>query len=381
MASSLSNASVSNEGASCYETEDGVPDGIHERDVSSLSNTGQVATQTVFELIDLLTHWLHFNREKVEATKQDSANKKGRSSKDGGGDDALLLRSSARKALLLGMIPKWLLARASFRCHAYTRALKYFESHLREQQRHPASTVAEPRASAAAASHSCFLLPTGKVASADANFLQSIYMGVDDPDGLTGVAALRQTTSMKEKIRDFESKGEWGEALICFEQGLQEYPDQLSFHIGTLRCLRHLNQLQAAVVHAHGVSSRLPAFAPALAAYGIQAAWRLSAWDTVQSFIDLIPVADKQDQPDNALLIASAPLVTPLDECCQLSLTEIERTTGAVGLKKECEFEVALARLLLAMTLNQHSQFRSLLTAARLAIMTPLAAASRYVCW
>ena len=184
--------------------------------------------------------------------------------------------------------------------------------------------------------------------SEDIQFLQDIYAGIEEPDGMTGIAlnfpacfvpfgafdlfarffgralilarfpsssfsctgiaALRSTSTVQEQMRDYESSGQWSEALTCYEQALQQKPDHLPFHIGLLDCLRNLGHLRTAITHVQGRNqtillrlllltsfcsieltvshsvgtlSRHPEFASVLSAYGVQAAWRLSQWDLI----------------------------------------------------------------------------------------------------
>jgi hypothetical protein len=52
----------------------------------------------------------------------------------------------------------------------------------------------------------------------DIEFLQLIYADIEEPDGMTGIAALRSQTTLREKIRDYESSGNWSDAQTCYEQ-------------------------------------------------------------------------------------------------------------------------------------------------------------------
>jgi len=48
--------------------------------------------------------------------------------------------------------------------------------------------------------------------------MQKIYMGLDEPDGLKGIAKLRASTSLRDKIIDYENSGKWRDAFTCYDQ-------------------------------------------------------------------------------------------------------------------------------------------------------------------
>lgn len=109
---------------------------------------------------------------------------------------------------------------AAFRCNAYTRALKYFESYLREvrtnwQKRYGSHSSPPSSSEGAGLSFN----QGGGLTAADLGLLQHIYSRVDDRDGMSGIAALRTSQpTMAERMRDLESQGHWAEALTCYEQ-------------------------------------------------------------------------------------------------------------------------------------------------------------------
>ena len=115
----------------------------------SLSPTIQQSAQVIFELIDTLTSWLH-----EEASAQMSSNLHSSSSSADTNQTAppradsphlqqqlptitsssLFCRTIVQRKQLLDSVPRRTLANAAYACHAFTRALKYFESHLREER-------------------------------------------------------------------------------------------------------------------------------------------------------------------------------------------------------------------------------------------------------
>src|SRR5688572_915091 len=49
-------------------------------------------------------------------------------------------------------------------------------------------------------------------------FLQKIYSKLDEPDGLAGIATLREgKISLEEQILYHENAGRWADALTCYD--------------------------------------------------------------------------------------------------------------------------------------------------------------------
>lgn len=86
---------------------------------------------------------------------------------------------------LLDAIPKIALAKASFRCQAYARSLLYFESYVRDK-----SGVFNPASER-----------SGVFEDEDIYFLMELYSGLDEPDGLSGLASLRKSKSLQDHLR------------------------------------------------------------------------------------------------------------------------------------------------------------------------------------
>lgn len=92
---------------------------------------------------------------------------------------------------------------------------------------------------------------------------------------MSGLAALRPSTSTAQLRRDCESAAKWSEALTCYEQALQAEPEAAELHVGLVNCLRGLGHLRSALTHVHGAMRTLPPDQAArLAAHGAHAAWR-----------------------------------------------------------------------------------------------------------
>jgi serine/threonine-protein kinase ATR len=89
-------------------------------------------------------------------------------------------------------------------------------------------------------------------------------------------------------------KGLWTAAQTCNELALQRSPDVLKYHIGLLSCLMHLNHIGMIISlnlietmnsHVSSVLSSHPEWSQTLHSFGIEAAWRLGRWDSLEDFV------------------------------------------------------------------------------------------------
>mmetsp|Transcript_33811 Transcript_33811/g.54794 ORF Transcript_33811/g.54794 Transcript_33811/m.54794 type:complete len:1076 (+) Transcript_33811:213-3440(+) len=223
----------------------------------------------------------------------------------------------------LSCIPKDLLAGAAYRCKANARALLYFETHLRNKK--PEKTM--------------HFRPY-EFGGDEVSFLQRVYSGLNDPDGMSGITSLRKTMTSPDSFADtifnLENAGDWTEALTCYEQALQRpdlKPQGLDVHGGVLRCMRNLGTLQMMLTHVDGMLATHPEEGKPLTTYAVQAAWRLGNWDLLTKYLQISP-----ETPDS-------------------------------------QFEVALSRILLAFKNRDDSDFREQLSFARDSLLPQLSAA------
>ncbi|CAN7938873.1 unnamed protein product, partial [Ixodes hexagonus] len=209
------------------------------------SGLHHLSAQTVFSVLDYLA---------VRAKKFRSASTAGASS---AASETLVL--GEEEAVFTRSIPQDLLARVSFNCQAYTRSLLHLEAYLHQ---HPASLQEHLR------------------------FLQKIYVALDEPDGIAGVAAVRNgRASLEDEIVEHQAMGKLQDALACYERALRLEVPQASRHQGLLRCLLGLDQPSTALTHASGLLAQRNEWLRDINEYRIEAAWRLSSWDSLHEFL------------------------------------------------------------------------------------------------
>ncbi|KAL6522518.1 hypothetical protein OROMI_031476 [Orobanche minor] len=243
------------------------------------NNSGQseVCIQAVFTLLDNLGQWVDdVKQQLVFSQPLQSCNPRQQviKSKDqimtlAKDSNQVLLVQCTHVAELLGAIPKITLAKASFRCQAYARSLLYFESYVRDK-----SGVFNPASE-----------KSGVFEDEDITFLMKVYSGLDEPDGLSGLASLRKSKNSQDQLLINKKAGNWAEVLTSCEQALQIEPFSVRWQSDVLNCLLNMCHLQAMVTHVDGLNSRIPKFRKTWCTQGVQAAWRLGRWDLMDEYL------------------------------------------------------------------------------------------------
>lgn len=235
------------------------------------NNSGQseVCIQAVFTLLDNLGQWVDDVQQELALSQPKQHVKSKGQSVTLPKDSNQMLVQFKHVSELLGAIPKVTLAKASFRCHAYARSLSYFESYVRDK-----SGAFNP------ASES-----SGVFEDEDISFLMEIYSGLDEPDGLSGLAALRKSKCLQDHLLINKKAGNWAEVLFSCEQGLQLEPFSVQRQSDVLNCLLNTCLLQAMVTQVDGLISRVPKHRKTWCTQGVQAAWRLGKWDLMGEYL------------------------------------------------------------------------------------------------
>ncbi|KAJ8029668.1 Serine/threonine-protein kinase ATR [Holothuria leucospilota] len=218
------------------------------------SEESHLSAQTVFSVLDHFTKWKQQRAQELMTFAKSQ-------SKGGGAKAASIDQDKGIQSvtIFLRQIPQDVLARASFQCRAYARALMHLEAHLKSEDGNFQNHLA---------------------------FLKKVYVALDEPDGVLGVSATRQEKpSLSDQILDHESTGKLGEAQACYEQAIKLEPDHLGNHEGLLKSLMDLGQLNTALVLVNGVLADKPQLTPQLNAYRVEACWKLSRWDSLETHL------------------------------------------------------------------------------------------------
>ncbi|KMT01328.1 hypothetical protein BVRB_9g213440 isoform A [Beta vulgaris subsp. vulgaris] len=204
---------------------------------------GEVCIQAVYTLLDNMGQWVDDVAQEIalshslSSVSSRQASKLGNVSSNSTTDMDQLRAQCKYVSELLDAIPKVTLARASFRCHAYARSLMYFESHVRGK-----SGSFNPAAER-----------SGNFEDEDISFLMEIYSGMDEPDGLSGLASLKKSVSLQDQLLINKKAGNWAETMVT---------------------------------HVDGLISRNSQYRKTWCMQGVQAAWRLGKWELMDEYLN-----------------------------------------------------------------------------------------------
>ncbi|KAM3870953.1 serine/threonine-protein kinase ATR [Diretmus argenteus] len=203
------------------------------------SSLSQLSTQTVFSMLAHLTQW-----SRHMLSSKSKPNESG---------------EYQRVVAFLKGIPQDVLAKASLRSKAYTRALMHFEAYILENKENVQDHL---------------------------TFLQKLYAAMHEPDGVRGVNALRrEEPSLREQILEHESIGLLRDATACYDRAIQLESDQIGHYHGVMTSMLGLGQLSTVITQVNGVLANKPQWKSELNAYRVEAAWKLSKWDQLEDYL------------------------------------------------------------------------------------------------
>lgn len=162
--------------------------------------------KAVFRVLDYLARWTQERQVKASHSR--------------GSDNAA--PDVAKINYVLQIIPPEIISARAVECKSYSRALFYWEQHIRNVR----SADTPPKDNTALLEH-----------------LQDIYTQIDEPDGIEGISAHLQVVDMNQQILGHRKAGRWTAAQSWYEIQLTEKPDDIDVQINLLTCLRESGQL------------------------------------------------------------------------------------------------------------------------------------------
>ncbi|GLD47879.1 serine/threonine-protein kinase ATR [Lates japonicus] len=209
------------------------------RVLETASSLSQLSIQTVFSMLSHLTQWSrHILYSKPKHNES--------------GD-------YQRVVAFLKGIPQDVLAKASLRSKAYTRALMHFEAYILENKENIQDHL---------------------------TLLQTLYAAMHEPDGVRGVNALRrEEPSLREQILEHESIGLLRDATACYDRAIQLESDQIGHYHGVMTSMLGLGQLSTVITQVNGVLANKHQWKSELNTYRVEAAWKLGKWDLLEDYL------------------------------------------------------------------------------------------------
>ncbi|KAL3272429.1 hypothetical protein HHI36_013911 [Cryptolaemus montrouzieri] len=149
------------------------------------------------------------------------------------------------------------LAKCNYQCGEYPRALMYLEDFITENPVEVADNL---------------------------SFLAEIYAQLDEPDGVAGTLALRQTEpSMEDRILALEVSGKLADAAACYER--IKPPLKLHHLQGLVQCYLDLDNVNTALNFAYGAMSTHMDYGNILLEMQAEPLWRLGRFDILNDLL------------------------------------------------------------------------------------------------
>ncbi|XP_062573409.1 serine/threonine-protein kinase ATR-like [Saccostrea cucullata] len=214
-----------------------------------ISHSHHLSAQTVFSVLDYLVKWKRFQAQRAPVSYP-------------GREKPSYLTEPRYVAVtrFLETTPQDLLADACHSCKAYTRALMHLEQLLSSK---------------------------GQNIQDHLDFMQKLYVDMDEPDGVYGVASIRQAQpTVMEEILAHESLGQHHDSQACYEKAIQSEADDVTYHQGLLKSLLEIGQETQALLHATGAITERREWGPQLSSYMVEAAWKLGDWHKLETFLE-----------------------------------------------------------------------------------------------
>jgi serine/threonine-protein kinase ATR len=162
--------------------------------------------KAVFRVLDYLARWI----QEKQIVKPGQSHGQNSSERD-----------IFRVHSVLQMIPPEKISQRAVECRSYSRALYYWEQHIR----HVRDTDKNPDTSTALLEH-----------------LQDIYTQIDEPDGIEGISAHLHVLDIDQQILGHRKAGRWTAAQSWYEIKLAEDPEDVDVQLNLLTCLKESGQ-------------------------------------------------------------------------------------------------------------------------------------------
>jgi serine/threonine-protein kinase ATR len=120
----------------------------------------------------------------------------------------------------LAGIPAELISRRAVECKSYARALFHWEQYIRDGGYQPLNSA-----------------PTALL-----EYLQEMYIQIDEPDGIEGIAAYLPVLDIDQQILSHRKAGRWTAAQSWYEIKLAQDPSDVDAQINLLHCMKESGQ-------------------------------------------------------------------------------------------------------------------------------------------
>lgn len=197
----------------------------------SQQETVRLCSENVFAVLDYTSTWLREKRKNLSETRT-AAYKTGISPNEFDEDKAMGQIDTIEA--FLASIPAKIVAQQAVECRSFSRALFYWDQHIRQKRS---------------------IIPSKTLTTEDEDLyatLQDIYTQIDEPDGLEGIAAHLPFVTELQTAINHSKAGRWTAAQAWFELQLADQPDNALLQHNVLECFRETGQYAPLLRYANG---------------------------------------------------------------------------------------------------------------------------------
>lgn len=183
-----------------------------------------VCLQSVFEVLDYLSRWLHGKKKQLNSLNHQSY-QSSRSHKDASRDGLLEKYTTQVRSVeaVLASIPPEVISKRAVECKSYSRALFHWEQYIRKCKSQPdmqERSSTEPLYQR----------------------LQDIYSQIDEPDGIEGISSHLSALNIDQQVLEHRKAGRWATAQSWYELQLEKEPDNIDAQWNLVTCLKESGQ-------------------------------------------------------------------------------------------------------------------------------------------
>jgi len=217
----------------------------------------------VFRVLDYLSQWNQANQARANQSR---------------GSTIINEEEVQRVTQVVESIPAEFISRRAIECKSYSRALFYWEQHMRDARKRT------------------------KTSADDTSLmerLQEIYTQIDEPDGIEGISAHLHVLDIDQIVLGHRKAGRWTAAQGWYEIKLAETPDDIDIQLNLLTCLKESGQHGAYLTYSkckannpsdvllnyiegmHTTTKTVSKLLP----YATEASWATGRWSALEKYI------------------------------------------------------------------------------------------------
>ncbi|KAL8774572.1 MAG: hypothetical protein Q9209_000945 [Squamulea sp. 1 TL-2023] len=232
------------------------------RDVAAKNGLLQ-CSQNVFQVLDYLSRWTQEKKKDISMGRISSS----RLGRTPCSNDIEIAQAQIQSVeSVVSTLPAEIISRRAVECKSYSRALFYWEQHIREQR------------------------PKDGKEEGNQNMeplyerLQQIYTQIDEPDGIEGISSHLHVLNIDQQILEHRKAGRWTAAQSWYELLLSERPRDTEVQLNLLTCLKESGQHDVLLNQIDGfepASSRSSIALP----FACEASWVTGKWNRLEEYL------------------------------------------------------------------------------------------------